>query len=54
MMLMDQWTDSWTEYKPLVPVAGRGLKTSTTRCVCETLMPPKQSFFEKCNLDIRL
>ena len=24
-----------------------------TRCVCETLMPPKWPFFEKCNLDIR-
>ena len=27
--------------------------THKTRCVCETLMPPKWPFFEKCNLDIR-
>ena len=26
--------------------------TQVTRCVCETLMPPKRPFFEKCNLDI--
>ena len=24
-----------------------------TRCVCETLKPPKWPFFDKCNLDIR-
>ena len=24
-----------------------------TRCVCETLLPPKRPFIEKCNLDIR-
>ena len=29
-----------------------GIVELKTRCVCETVMPPKQPFFEKCNLDI--
>ena len=29
-----------------------GQKHDITRCVCETRMPPKRPFFEKCNLYI--
>ena len=30
-----------------------GIVELKTRYICETLMPPEQPFFEKCNLDIR-
>ena len=30
-----------------------GIVELKIRCVCETLMPPKWPFFEKCNFDIQ-
>ena len=30
----------------------KGVNVKITRCVCETRMPPKRPFFEKCNLYI--
>ena len=45
--------DKILDWSKLKAFADDKINLNKTRCVCETLMPLKWPFLEKCNIDIR-